>query len=847
MRSLRHILLAMTLVVSGVGANDIELQGPYTGESVQSVLQSLREQGLPLAWSSNLLPTDLPVLAEPDSADPVSAVREILEPHNLTLVEHEGMFLVVRIAEESAPVAETGSLLIMVRHQDASVIDAQLELQSRPQLPAPDDLGSGVFQYRVLQPGLYEFVVNGAGYQTATRDVRIRAGQASTLNVRLQPGPAELETLTVSTSRYVLMSNSQFFIDQRAIQNLPDIGEDPIRSVHRLPGTAAGGWSARSHFRGGEENETSIYLNGLQLLDPFHVRDFHNVFSSIDARTISGVEAYTGGFPAVYGDRMSGILLLQSQRPEEPRRYEIGISVFNTSFLASGYDQSGRLDWLFSARRSNLDLVLDKKDHGEPSYNDLFAELGYNLSPRTRFTFNVQRAEDGVLVITENKPEEQEFSDSDTLNENIWVQVENQWSPTLFSQTVLSYSEFSNERDAVANDPEQLVGRVRDDREVEILGLRQDWGWDLSDAHLLKWGFDLKKQDATYHYESVANYFGAYLLFPGIPDRRVRNITAAPEGNAYSLYLADRWMVTPYTTVDVGLRWDKQTWLGPASGSQLSPRVSLLHSLNESTDLRVTWGKYHQSQGIHELQVEDGVEHFWPAQESDHLIAGLTYRWPSGISVRVEAFNKDYADLRPRFENLLDPLPLIAEFEVDRIRVAPESGKSTGFEVTVEHDREPDLSWWASYGWSRVTDRIDGRSESRNWDQRHSFQAGVAWQPEDWEIGAAVKVHSGWPTTAAFLVGEDEDDLRIEFGPRNAENLNTFFNLDVRIARDWEYPDSRLTAFLEISNLTNRENDCCVDYDLEFDEEEEDAEPEFERSVDHWLGITPSIGILWEF
>ena len=120
--------------------------------------------------------------------------------------------------------------------------------------------------------------------------------------------------------------------------------------------------------------------------------------------------------------------------------------------------------------------------------------------------------------------------------------------------------------------------------------------------------------------------------------------------------------------------------------------------------------------------------------------------------------------------------------------------------------------------------------------------------PGDWELGVAVKWHTGWPTTAAFLVGEDEDDLRIEFGPRNAENLNDFFNLDIRVARVWKFPDSRLTAFLEITNLTNRENECCVDYDVEFEEDdEEEGEPELERSVDHWLGITPAVGILWEF
>ena len=74
--------------------------------------------------------------------------------------------------------------------------------------------------------------------------------------------------------------------------------------------------------------------------------------------------------------------------------------------------------------------------------------------------------------------------------------------------------------------------------------------------------------------------------------------------------------------------------------------------------------------------------------------------------------------------------------------------------------------------------------------------------------------------------------------------LNTFFNLDARLARVWAFEKSRLTAFFEVANLTNRRNECCVDYDIEG---EDDEDPVLERSIDHWLGITPAIGVLWEF
>ena len=78
------------------------------------------------------------------------------------------------------------------------------------------------------------------------------------------PDP-DMETVVVAASRYEIsrdLSASRYLLDQRTIQNMPDIGEDPIRVTQRLPGTAASGASAKTHFRGGEENEVGIMLNG---------------------------------------------------------------------------------------------------------------------------------------------------------------------------------------------------------------------------------------------------------------------------------------------------------------------------------------------------------------------------------------------------------------------------------------------------------------------------------------------------------------------------------------------------------------------------------------------------------
>jgi len=656
-------------------------------------------------------------------------------------------------------------------------------------------------------------------------------------------GPAELEKITVSASRYVLQAASQFFVDQRAIQALPDLGDDPIRAAHRLPGAAANGLSSKTYFRGGLHDETAIYLNGLQLLDPFHIRDYHSIFSSIDARAVSGVEAYTGGFPAQFGDQMSGVLSLESQRPEEPRHTELGLSVYNTSILHSGYSGGGDWDWLLSARDSNLDLVLPS-DVGSPDYFDVFAQLGHQLSEGNYLTFNALYAKDSVIVILENDPSELERSDSHTDNEHFWLRLETDWRPDLTSATVLSRSYFENLRVAEANDPEQMIARVVDRREAEVWGLEQDWRWTGWSGHDIRWGFAYRDESARYDYSGFAVYEGFLAGLPYLEDPRVYKVESGPDGYGASIYFSDRWSFSEATWLQYGLRWDRQTWTDPRFDDQLSPRISFLHSLNQYTDLRISWGRYYQSQAIQRLQVEDDVDQFFAPQRSDHYIVGIRRLFPNGYRLRAEAYLKRYDRLMPRFENLFDPLALIPEMAPDRVRLDPSSAEAMGLEFSLEYRGEGDLDWWVTYVLSKATDRINNSDQPRSWDQRQAFQAGISWQSDPWEVGAAIEVHSGWPTTPLTATYDPEEEEFIPVpGPRNSENFSTFLVLDLRVSRVFDVKKGRLSAFLEVSNVTNRDNPCCVDFDVN----DEVSPPMVDRTLDYWVPIIPAIGVLWEF
>lgn len=839
---LRTILCAVLLLSAVAQAADVIR---YEGRPVADVIDEFRAAGHPFAYSTSLVSGDLFVLAEPVATDPRSLIEEILAPHDLTLRTEAGVFLVVR-ADRSEMTTGTILLLVRVHGSDEEVENSILTIV--PDLPTADRLSPGVFQFAQVTPGRYEFTISAEGFAGASRVVRLSPGSTEVVTISLRASKPEIEMITVSASRYEIsrdIGSSRFLLDQRSIQNMPDMGDDPIRITQRLPGAAASGASARTHFRGGTDGEIGVMLNGQWLFDPYHVRDYQSVFSTIDSRAISGVEVYTGGFPAQYGDRMSGLVLMESMELLQERHTEIGISVFNTSVLTSGAEDDIR--WLFSARRGNLDLVIDPK-FGEPSYYDVFGEVAFDLSPNSILSINALYADDRVRVLLESQPDELEQIESQTRNAQFWVQLQSRWSDSLSSNTVLSVTSYDNLRNGFTNDVEKIVSMVRDDRHIQQTGLRQDWTWNPTDTHLLQWGLQAVYSKADYDYAGSAEYFGLQGLYENEPTSESRALSAVPRGGNFALYVSDRWRLTPGTMFEWGLRWDDQTYTNLSSDAQLSPRFSVLHALSPKTELRLTWGRYHQSQAIQELQIEDGISDFWPAQRSDHIIAGVRHLFGDDLALRLELFHKDMNRVTPRFENLYNPLGLIPELQPDRIRLEPSSAESSGLEASLDRSEGP-WSWWASYTLSRVTDRIDARDVPRSWDQRHALQGGLSWSNETWSAAVAGSVHTGWPTTDLALrqTGTDTNGDPVYIvvpGTRNELRHPTFASLDLRLSRTFDVRRGSLMAFIEMSNAFNRRNVCCLDWDTE---EDLAGNLSLERGLDYWLPLLPAIGVLWEF
>jgi outer membrane receptor protein involved in Fe transport len=330
-----------------------------------------------------------------------------------------------------------------------------------------------------------------------------------------------------------------------------------------------------------------------------------------------------------------------------------------------------------------------------------------------------------------------------------------------------------------------------------------------SGRQLFKWGLDAKQLEADYDYAST----------PAVSTDALAPVavTASPQGLDLALYASDRVHVSDKLSLELGLRWELHTYADVEG--MVSPRVNAAYAAGPKTTLRLGWGHFYQPQGIHELQVEDGVDRFSGAELAEHRLLSLEHEFGRGVLLQANAYQKQMSNLRPRFENLFDPFGFFPEGDVDRVKIAPAAARAEGLELMLRRPLAQRLAWWAGYTLSRAEDEVEGVWVARNWDQRHALSTGVQWRAgRGWDFTVAGLYHSGTPTTPVSAEMRTLEDGSTEIvpllGPRNSQRLPAYQRFDVRIGRIVPLGHAELRAYLTVTNLFDRQNSCCVsDFD----------------------------------
>ena len=727
----------------------------------------------------------------------------------------------------------------------------------------------GAFALKNLKDGAYRLQVSHVGYENKIVDsLRLSGGQTLELNIELKKEPVSIKGVIVTPGQYSIMGGEptpKQILSREIIESRPQLSEDLFRAVQRLPGIAYNDFSAKFNIRGGEQDEVLINLDGMEIYEPFHLKDVDGgVISITDVAAVAGVDLMAGGYPANYGDRMSGVFNITSKTPSSDyNRVSVGLSLMNARFLSEGTFADKRGSWLVSGRRGYLDLVLGlvgQDDEVRPKYYDVFTKLRYKLSSSQTLTASFLRADDDLRYLGEQTDDEN--NQGDTLlssygNTYFWLTLDSYLSSKIAGKTITSIGAVNQERsgqvfNAAGQIPEM---RVNDQRDLSQLGVKSDWDFEATKNILLRTGFDYKRLSADYDYRGYS-----YEYYPGWdpPYTVDSNVVGLhPSGDKVSGYISNRIRYTSFLTSELGVRYDYTSY---ADDDHFSPRANLAITLSPKTSIKLGWGHFYQVQRLDEINVQDRETDFYNAEMAEHYVAGFEHTFRSGENLRLNVFYKEYSDLRPTYRNTFGELLTFPELEEDRVRVNFSGKTSRGVEVCVKKDIGENVSWWLSYSVAEVTDDIASlyfynedvlvnydKEFPFPYDQLHTLYLDLNYRFKlNWQLNVAWQLHTGWPYTEVFINSYSTGGAPTYFleseEPWRGRHEH-FRRLDLRLNRKFSTSRGTITAFVEVINVLNDENVRNYEWVLV----NNDNVLTIEQDKENWFGIMPSFGITYDF
>jgi hypothetical protein len=726
----------------------------------------------------------------------------------------------------------------------------------------------GTFRIADLRAGSYTLVAtlsNGATLKAA--QVEARAGVESNVVVTLPKIDAVEQSITVSDTIFLPpeeVKNSGYLVGQREIFKSAGALQDVSRYIQTLPGIAIGSDDFRNDIivRGGSPLENLFIVDNIEIPNINAFANFASAggtVSLLDAALIQDVTFLTGGYPAPFINRTSGVLQIAQREGDRERfRGRATLGFAGAGAILEGPIKKGKGSWVVSVRRSFLDLFTDNIGFGGvPVAYTYNAKALYDLSPKDRiWVANISGNDRIRLGAREgnDKPEE-EINNLDIRYDGWRSATGFNWQRLFGERGVgllgLTHSEArinttvrdlvrlgvpppnQSIDDQIANAPTVFSERSSEGEST----LKYDLTAYLPGLDKLQAGGSVKIFRLNYNTASPLGEDTPFSIVPGVNRFAVNTAFNAYQSGVYL-----------QSTRNYGKRWNL-TWGGRLdnyqylSSTRFSPRAGLSYRIKERLSWRASYGTYFQQPFFQFIAVFPQNRALIPWR-ADHYVTGFNFAASSTVRMSVEFYQKEYKDypVSSQFPTL--SLANVGDtFDVSSILFPLTSagrGRVRGFEFFLEK-RFSD-KWFGQLNFARQQARqagLDGIKRPASFEYPYIFNAvgGYRLNPK-WELSLRTSFLTGRPYTP-YNVAESVKQRRPIFDLErvNAERLPDYFRLDVRVDRTLTVWGKPLLLFIGAQNVTNRRNVAGFTWNRRLNLQQENEQ----------LGIFPNIGLDWRF
>ena len=602
----------------------------------------------------------------------------------------------------------------------------------------------GFFKLVNVPFNTYKVRVEAAGFQPAEDSIDLETTIPLNVDLSLSLEQATA-AVTITTGADAMLETDRTSSDTDISQTILErpVGAAPSRAIESIVASTPGfvtDDNGRMHPRG-SESQVQYVVDGVPVTD-----NMSAIFStSLDARTLRTVEVLTGGLPAEFGDKLAGVINVNTRSGlEGPTQGGISFSggSFSTGETAIDFaTHTKKLGFLTNLSASTSQRYLD------PPTLDNFHNFGRTGKGffRLDYQFDANNSLRGVVTLGGSNFQvpnrlPQEIAGQDQ-RQQLRDNAENIGYQHIFSpNTIAQFSFFHRQSHAkLLSNTLSTPVVANQDRTLQNYGGIGSVSITHG-SHNIKFGGQVTITPVDEHFS-----FYPTVQFPELVDDE-GNVFANPvndfsvghpfvfnqskTGRTLSAYVQDRFTVAKNLTLDLGVRYDNYKLL--ISEQAVSPRLGLAYYIPKTkTTLRASYNRLFQPPPAENLLLASSAEA--AALSPISVLQGITTVQPI-LPDKQHAFEAGAQQLLSQFFRL--------NLTVYQKRITNFSDKDQFFETGV------------IFPIAISSGRVTGEEVRLESTEIHGFHTFVSY--------ANARAFGVTPITGGLFLGEDPQDLFLQ-------------------------------------------------------------------------------------
>jgi ferric enterobactin receptor len=663
---------------------------------------------------------------------------------------------------------------------------------------------------------------------------------------------------------------------------LPNIGErDILRAFQLMPGiSAANENSAGLYVRGGTPDQSLVLYDGFTI---YHVDHLFGFFSAFNPNAVKDVQLYKGGFESKFGGRLSSVAEVTGKEGNQ-KNFNLGgdISLLSANIFTE-FPIGSKLSLLFAGRKSWKSPVYKKvfdklspdqtpagpgggtvtggpPGGGPPpsrsSNESTVASFFYDLNGKITFK---PTDKDVIALSLYNGTDKMDNTNNNNNfrgpnggainsksvdltkwgNSGISFKWSRQWTPTFYSNTLVSHSKYFSLRDRTTTRTDSSgseTGRsgLIEDNNLKDFSLKSDFEWKHAENYETDFGLNITQNEITYTYSQNDT--------SSIIDRNTKGVIYSAYVQQKIYFRNKEWMILP------GIRYN---YFDVTDQSYFEPRLSINYTVNPKLLLKAATGRYYQfAKRVIREDILEGSRDFWVLADGDrlpvasavHIIAGASYEVGNYL-LDVEAYYKELSGLSEyslRFAPTSFGRPGAFSYEESFFQG---SGETQGIDLLLQRTLGS-LTGWVGYTVSETLYNFPVYSSQpyhAPQDVTHEFKVASVYKVKGWDLAFTWIYATGRPYTAptggyevTLLDGSTRDYITVS--TKNSLRLPDYHRLDVAVRYNWKGKrKGENSVGISVFNLYNRENVWYKTFEV--------SDDQLAETDVNFLGITPNISL----